>query len=192
MNSRKQYFSRRLCRSFGGETLSRAVDRVIANQDRFYKLLRSTNEPGIENLISGIHKSNFFSGHSHSHHHYPSGLVEHSLGVYDQLSRRAKGLNIPKKDIILAALLHDVCMAHNDDWASLRGGHGRCSRRIAAHYLPELSPAVQEAIKCHKHRPSPENAKRNPLWALLVESDHADAATSPGQTLKFMNINPVE
>ena len=62
--------------------MDKAVKRVIENQDRFYALLRSTNEPGIEDLISSIHNnSNFFWTHSHSHHHYSSGLVEHSLGV---------------------------------------------------------------------------------------------------------------
>jgi hypothetical protein len=186
MNPRQDYFSRKLSRSFSGDTLSRAVDRVIKNQDRYYKLLRSTGEPGIDNLIDSIHRSNFFMAHCHSHHHYASGLAEHSLGVYDRMCRLAKGYELEQKDIILTALLHDLCSASKEDWPHVSGKHGLNSRLVAEHFLPELSPNVKEAIQCHMHRPSMKNAARNPLWALIHKADHADAATSPGRMLKFM------
>ncbi len=81
MDARQAYFTHKLKRFFDGETLLNAVDRVIENQDRYYALLRSTGEWGIEELIVSIHKSSFFTAHSGSHHHYASGTVEHSLGV---------------------------------------------------------------------------------------------------------------
>ena len=187
MSRRRAYFSKKLGRRFSGEVLSKAVDRVIENQDRYYKLLRSTGEPGIEALITSIHKSTFFTAFSYSHHHYPSGLVEHSLGVYDQMIRNNSGLD--EKDIILTALLHDICMAKNEEWPPRKPReHGRYSRKVAVKFLPGLSGKVKEAIEKHRHWPSKEDAARNPLWDLVRRSDIADASTSPNGTLKFMEI----
>ena len=193
MTEREIYFSERLSKDFTGDVLSKAVARVIANQDRYYRLLRSTKEPGIEDLIKSIHNSgsghkNFFLAHSHSHHHYATGLVEHSLGVYDQMRKLYKGNELQEKDIILTALLHDICMSYNKEWPHIPGRHGSNSRLIAEKYLPGLSPAVKEAIEKHKHMPSPENAIRNPLWALVTRADRKDASTSPDRTLKFMEL----
>ena len=186
MNPRQAYFSNKLKQYFEGEVLCKAVNRVIENQDRYYFLLRSTQEPGIEELITSIHQSNFFCAHSHSHHHYATGLVEHSLGVYDQMVSLSEGYDLEQKDIILTALLHDICMAYNPVWPHVHGKHGLNSRLISEKYLPNLSEDVKEAIQKHKHRPSSENAERNPLWALVNDADHKDAATSPDGTLKFM------
>lgn len=188
LNPRQAYFSNKLRRHFDGETLRKAVDRVIENQDRFYALLRSTTEPGIEDLIASIHKSTFFTAHSHSHHHYASGTVEHSLGVYDQMVRMAReeGYDLNPNDIILVGLLHDVCMGQNDEWKDLHGRHGEKSANIAKKYLPNVSDDVYWAIRSHRHDPSDENKKLNTLWYLVRESDQADAATSPWYGLKFM------
>lgn len=190
MNDRKDFFTSKLQRYFEGDNLRKAVDRVIENQDRYHALLRSTREEGIEDLITSIHKSTFFTAHSHSHHHYATGLVEHSLGVYDQMARRAKieGYSLRPNDIILVGLLHDVCMGHNDDWKLLEGIHGEKSANIAKKYLPNISDDVYEAIRCHRHNPSPESTNRNPLWCLVRQSDKADAATSPRDTIRFMKL----
>ena len=189
VDKRREYFTRRLSRSFSGEVLEKAIDRVLVNQDRYFALLRSTGEPGIDNFIQQILKSNFTTAHSHSHHHYPTGLIEHSLGVYDQMSNRAKGMGLKESDIILTALLHDISMAKNEEWSRIphnRGEHGRFSMKIAKKYLPGLSQYVLEAICKHRHYPSDSDAKRNPLWALVRKSDIADASTSPNGTLKFL------
>ena len=186
IDKRREYFTRKLSHSFSGEVLNKAIDRVLHNQDRYYALLRSTGERGIEDLILSIRKSNFSTAHSHSHHHYTTGLIEHSLGVYDQMSSRAKGMGLKESDIILAALLHDICMAHNPEWPRVPHKHGYVSMLITQKYLPDVSMAVKEAIWKHRHTPSYENAARNPLWALVRKSDIADASTSPDRTLKFM------
>ena len=188
LNPRKIYFTNKLKGHFNGEILCKAVDRVIENQDRFYALLRSTGEPGIEELISSIHKSSFFTAHSYSHHHYASGTVEHSLGVYDQLVKLAKGYSYENKDLIITALLHDICMGHNPIWPHEKGRHGKNSYLITKQYLHNVNPAVLEAIKGHKHWPSDEGAAHNPLRLLIKKADMADAATSPEKTLKFMKI----
>ena len=171
--------------------MDKAVKRVIENQDRFYALLRSTNEPGIEDLISSIHNnSNFFWTHSHSHHHYSSGLVEHSLGVYDQMVRHSAGLNVTDHDLILTGLLHDICMAHNykHEWPHEPGEHGGNSGKIVEKFLPNLSQEAKLAIEKHRHSPHGEDVELHPLWALVRKSDMADAATSPKYTLKFMEL----
>lgn len=188
-DKRREYFTRKLAHAFSGEVLSRAIDRVLFNQDRFYALLRSTGEKGVENLIQSIRKSNFSTAHSHSHHHYPTGLIEHALGVYDQMSARAKGMGLKESDIILTALLHDISMARNEEWSTIphkRGEHGGFSMKISQHYLPDLSQDVLEAICKHRHDAPEPDAKRNPLWDLVRRSDMADASTSPDRTLKFM------
>ena len=191
MDNRAEFFTRRLKRDYSGEVLSKAVDRVIENQDRYYALLRSTEEPGIEDLIASIHRSNFFFSRSHSHHHYATGLVEHSLGVYDQMHCLAKDSDLAEKNIILTALLHDVCMARNKDWPQC-SGHGAKSCRIVEQYLPDLPPAVKEAITKHRHTPEREDAERNPLWAAVRTADIADSATSPGRALKFLELEHQE
>lgn len=190
LNPRQAYFTRRLQKDFQGEVLRKAVDRVIVNQDRYYSLLRSTKVQGIDELITAIHNSSFFTGHSHSHHHYTTGLVEHSLGVYDQMVHMAKeeGYSLDPNDIILVGLLHDVCMGRNDDWKNLPGRHGEKSANIVQKYLPNISDDVYEAICCHRHDPTAESKRRNLLWYLVRESDKADAATSPWYTLKFMSV----
>lgn len=188
-DKRREYFTRKLSHSFSGEVLSRAIDRVLFNQDRFYALLRSTGEPGIEDLIQSIRKSNFSTAHSHGHHHYPTGLIEHSLGVYDQMSANAKGMGLKESDIILTALLHDISMARNEEWSIIphkRRDHGKFSMKISQKYLPGLSQDVLEAICKHRHDAPEPDAKRNPLWDLVRQSDMADASTSPDRTLKFM------
>lgn len=187
LNSRHAYFTRRLQKDFQGEVLRKAVDRVIENQDRYCFLLRSTKVSGIDELITAIHKSDFFTGHSHSHHQYATGLVEHSLGVYDQMVRKAKevGYLLDPNDIIFAALLHDICMARNNEWPHVKGKHGLNSRMITEKYLHHLTPAVLEAIEKHRHDPSPEDKTRNPLWYLIRMSDIEDAKTSPKKAIRF-------
>lgn len=188
-NPRRDFFRERLFHSFNGEILEKAIDRVIENQDRYYALLRSTGQKGIEDLISAIDNSRFSTGHSHSHHHYPTGLLEHSLGVYDQMILRSKGSGQDQKDIILVGLLHDICMAHNAAWASIPGGHGSKSANIVKKYLPNVSNEVVLAINLHRHSPHGDDVQNHPLWALVRKSDIADSATSPGNTLKFMELS---
>ena len=189
-NPRFEYFNKKLSRHhyLKGKVMAAAVNRVIENQDRYYALLRSTQEPGIEQLIDSIHNSTFFKAHSHSHHHYATGLVEHSLGVYDQMMRLSEGTGLQEKDIILTALLHDICMAHNDAWPHESGRHGKNSRLIAEKYLPHLSQEVKKAIQCHRYDPKGNDIINHPLWTLVRKCDIADSATSPGKTLKFMEL----
>ena len=183
---RRQYFSNKLKNDFSGDVLEKAVSRVIENQDRYYALLRSTQIPGMDAFISAIHKSDFFLAQCTRHHHYATGLVEHVLGVYDQMLVRPAGRELDRNELILTALLHDICVARSDAFPHIRGRHGFNSRLVVEKFLPRTDSDVLEAIEKHLHEPAPVDAARNPLWKLIVEADKADAATSSGDMLKFM------
>lgn len=179
---RAAFFDRRMKRAFPDDALrARGVDRAIENQDRFYSLLRSTGLEGIEDLISAIHKSNFSTTHSHSHHHYPTGTMEHSLGVYDLMKASPKAVNFTDTELILVGLLHDVCMGHLDEWSLLPTGHGYRSRCIVEKYLPAARTGkyLEAMIAINFHRkPIPENLRGpHPLRNLVKECDRNDAST---------------
>ena len=86
--------------------------------ERFEELLLSTNRKGIEDLIPFIRKSDFYTAPASTRFHscHESGLLEHSLAVYDCLSsKKSSGVwsdalsNITDANIIISALLHDIC-----------------------------------------------------------------------------------
>lgn len=175
-----EYFTKRIIQD--GHIESKYIQKVAARADenlqRYYSLLRSTKMEGIEELISTIHRSTFSTAHSHSHHHYMTGTLEHSLGVYDELVKLAEGSSIPENHIILAALLHDISMGYCKEW-SRYCGHGRRSRQIVTKYLRDVPREVRIAIELHKHHTNADgtmNSKDYPLWDLLVTADHKDAA----------------
>lgn len=180
-----RYFEHILSQTYSGSKLESAIERAIKNEDRIYELLRSTNEPGIVDLISAIHRSTFAKSNCHSHHHYPTGTLEHSLGVYEEMCKKAEelGVNVNANDLILVGLLHDVGDAGGvDEWMQFRG-HGRRSRAITNLYLNNVSEDVLEAIEKHRHDPRKENIHNKPLRLLVFLADHADAAKcSGGQT----------
>ena len=99
---------------------------IEKNKNEFIELLRSTNRDGIENLISWLtEKSDFFNAPSSTIYHgnFAGGLCQHSLNVYyaaKKFYETYKELSLPEKDIadikedniIIAALLHDLCKAN--------------------------------------------------------------------------------
>lgn len=91
---------------------------------KIIQLLRSTNREGMENVITWLcEKSDFFTAPASTafHGNYTGGLAEHSLNVcelaidvYEMLVRRKPELKdtMSKENIIIAALLHDICKAN--------------------------------------------------------------------------------
>ncbi len=91
---------------------------------KIIQLLRSTNREGMENVITWLcEKSDFFTAPASTafHGNYSGGLAEHSLNVcelaidvYEMLVRRKPELKdtMSKENIIIAALLHDICKAN--------------------------------------------------------------------------------
>ncbi|MBE5806393.1 MAG: HD domain-containing protein [Clostridiales bacterium] len=84
-------------------------------KEEFIQLLRSTKRDGIEDLISFIEKTDFFTAPASTRFHgdYEGGLLEHSLKVYEILKHKAEN-NIMKMEfqpdtLIIIGLLHDIC-----------------------------------------------------------------------------------
>lgn len=172
----KNYFLKRMVR-VRKEVRDQLAERAVDNLTRYYSLLHSTGEPGMEDLVKAIHDSSYTTSKSVRHHHYPSGTMEHSLGVYKLMSEKAdklrqQGYQIKESDVILVALLHDLAQGKCPEWDHYRG-HGRRSRAIVERYLPEVSSEVLQAIEGHMHFPF----NNNPLWHLIVKVDTKDAAT---------------
>lgn len=172
----KSYFIGKM-KSVPSEYRERLAERAVDNLMRYYSLLRSTGEEGIEDLISAIHASTFSTARCHRHHNYPSGVLEHSLGVYERMSRlaaagRKVGINVKESDVILVALLHDVADGHSGAWRGF-SGHGKRSASIVRKYLPNVSDKVVAAICNHMHCPIWGNA----LSKYIALSDSPDAST---------------
>ncbi len=92
----------------------------IENINKFEELLKSTKREGIDDLINFVRKSNFYVDPASTKYHscHEGGLLEHSLNVYDRLSKHmdddtwAEKTGATKENIIIVALLHDLCKAN--------------------------------------------------------------------------------
>ena len=90
------------------------------NIERFEQLLKSTNRDGIENLISFIQKSDFYTAPASTRFHscHEGGLLEHTLNVYDRLVSKFNNelwnekTNATQENLIISALLHDLCKCY--------------------------------------------------------------------------------
>ncbi len=84
-------------------------------KEEFIRLLRETNREGMENLISFLEKSDFFTAPASTRFHgsEESGLLKHSLKVYEILEQKVKTSSLPMEvdeaTIRIVALLHDIC-----------------------------------------------------------------------------------
>lgn len=85
----------------------------MKNREEFIKILRQVERPGVEELISWLDTTDFFSAPASIRFHgsYPGGLVFHTLNVAYELRELVKfyEVDIPKDSIILTALGHDLC-----------------------------------------------------------------------------------
>lgn len=90
------------------------------NVERFERLLSSVNREGIDNLMGFIRKSDFYTAPASTRFHscHEGGLLEHTLNVYDRLQSKfdnelwVEECNVTKDNIIIAALLHDLCKTY--------------------------------------------------------------------------------
>lgn len=126
-------------------------------KDTIIALLRSTDRPGIEGMIAWLEKEGFFTSPASTKFHgcYAGGLAEHCLRVCQLLNTfqiefhlevatqpGQQPLPCASSNIIIAALLHDVCKvgAYLGDSAPYKWnrnqppGHARLSiERIREH-----------------------------------------------------------
>lgn len=94
-------------------------------KDTIIKLLTSTNREHMGSMINYLQEGGFFTSPASTRFHgsHEGGLAEHSLGVFDLLGRFSAELllgdtppspgqqqfPLSQDNIIIAALLHDVC-----------------------------------------------------------------------------------
>lgn len=81
-------------------------------KEEFISLLRSTERPGIEELLQWLEESDFYTAPASTKGHgsYEGGLLIHSLSVYRVLGNFTKNLSgVDKNSVIICGLLHDLC-----------------------------------------------------------------------------------
>ena len=106
----------------------------------------------------GILTSDIFRKTASQPHHVQSTVMEHTMNVciiavklYRERMRRGEQLN--EKDLVQAALCHDLGMVGRDEkyknvidtWL----GHPKESARIAKEIVPDLSPNAEKMIRSH-------------------------------------------
>lgn len=113
------------------------IDCSMSDQEQIETLLRSTNRDGIEDLISFLRKSDFYTAPASTRYHscHEGGLAEHSLNVYHCLCEKLNSDMLcvcfdsiidPSNDageetqeldnsLIIIALLHDICKTYMYD-----------------------------------------------------------------------------
>lgn len=98
-----------------------SVEEIKKNKATFEKMLLSTNEPGLEDLLKWMNSRGYdvIPGARQHHSNYPGGLVSHTMNVakmaikLDEMMRENFKDALPesivsRNDILLAALLHDL------------------------------------------------------------------------------------
>lgn len=146
---------------------------------RFFKArLSSVNREGQGSLMAFIEKSDFFTAPSSARFHgdYEGGLLEHSINVYDCLSKKKicspiwqeKLEDITDESIAIVSLLHDICKTYfytiemrnkkiDGRWEQvpfytvddkIPYGHGEKSVMMIEEYM-KLKPVERYAIRWH-------------------------------------------
>lgn len=134
---------------------------VEYNRKKIENLLLSTQLDGIKKLLAFMDKNGFFvKPCSISHHlNITGGLAAHSLSVYDLFSRWALLYNLPitRNEIIITALLHDICKVEDysingdGEWvysSTKRPTHGTRSVEIIEKFI-FISEKEREMISWH-------------------------------------------
>ena len=160
-------------------------------------LLRSTNRPNIEGLISYIdHLGYFEAPGSYKHHRFKGGLVSHSLETYHKAMflREQKILDgyspesMPEESVIISALMHDLCKAdairYNSELRKVymikkTRGHGRRSVRKVGEANFHLTEDEKNAILwhtggrhiCEDKQKRIEFFQNNPLSDIIRKAD---------------------
>lgn len=117
----------------------KAVTRIVKQREEIYALLEKVEKVDVTKLLTYLDSSGFFyrPSSASSHHNYPGGLAEHSLGVYRIVEewnnmgpderRRSElyGFKLSDKsvscdiftekmnedDMVIASICHDLCKA---------------------------------------------------------------------------------
>lgn len=172
-------------------------------KEKFLELLKKVNREGMENLIMFLEKTDFFEAPASTKYHgaFKGGLMEHSMKVYEILSKKVKEheLQVSEETIIISGLLHDICKvnfykvdyrnAKNErgEWEkvpyytvddTIPYGHGEKSVMMLTEYI-KLTNEEKYAIRWHMGFTEPKEVygtlaqayKKYPLALLLFEAD---------------------
>lgn len=151
---------------------------VAENKERFLRICRDfIKREGIEDLISYLEKSDFFTAPASTRFHgaYEGGLCEHSLNVFDammgltQHSAIGDDFEVNGESAAIVSLFHDLCKVNmykqdtrnvkkDGVWVTVPtytinekfvyGGHGSKSVFIVSQFI-KLKPEEAVAINCH-------------------------------------------
>lgn len=144
-------------------------------KERFEAEIKGLKGYNTNRLLNYLSKSNFYTTRSGSHHHYSTGTVAHSLGVWRHMMKIYDGPD--KNEAAAVALLHDIAMM---DRSKYYKGHGNRSMHILRDRLKfGLSDEALEVVLYHKGHMHPghdeQETRKQPLWQNLYDSDHFDA-----------------
>lgn len=153
---------------------------IVCQRERFREILKSTGRAGIDELLEFLDQCGFYYRPSSavSHHNYPGGLLEHSLGVYGKM-QQSSIQDSYDESIKIVGLLHDVykCdMFYFAGWKirkHSRVGRGSRSVRILKKFGIRLSPEEYRAIRFHMRG---IDMHTDALAAGLVKADRHDSA----------------
>lgn len=146
----------------------------MENKERFINIARSIQKEGIDKLLESLEKTDFYKAPASTKYHgnYEGGLLEHSLNVYDYLSKSECLVDRDKKEdsIKIVSLFHDLCKVNlyttqmrnvkneNGVWEKipyytirddrLALGHGEQSIYILMKYI-DLTDEEASAINWH-------------------------------------------
>lgn len=133
-------------------------------------LLRSTGRKGIENVISLLENSNFFTVESHSHHRYVGGTADHALETLQFARRHGRGVD--ENSLIITSLLHDIC--NISGYREFRRHGSRSTKILEKVCHLELTTDEHNAI-CYHMRKRHERPVRSKLELAVFDADNKSA-----------------
>lgn len=161
--------------SIHGNTQNKKELVLLDDKERFLLLCSAIHRDGIDNLMSWLESSDFYTAPASTRYHgsHTGGLLAHSLNVYDELKRLLTAypeVQATEETVAIVALFHDLCKVNfyatekrnrkNEDgrWESYDaytikekfcfGGHGSKSVFIVQNFI-KLTPEEAVAINCH-------------------------------------------
>ncbi|MBQ9211188.1 MAG: HD domain-containing protein [Clostridia bacterium] len=147
---------------------------IETQKQTFLEICRaSIQREGIEDLLSWLSKSDFFTAPASTKYHgaYAGGLCQHSIDVYQQAKRLVFMMPTPpsEESLVISTLFHDLCKVNmyktdkrnqkiNGEWREVPyyvveekfhfGGHGSKSVFLVQQFM-KLTTEEAAAINCH-------------------------------------------
>lgn len=176
------------------------------------ELLKKVNRAGVEDLITFLMESDFFTAPASTKYHgnHDEGLAAHSLNVFKTFERKVKGykLIVPEESVIIAGLLHDVCKVNfyakeqkwrkdeNNKWESYESfgvkdefpfGHGEKSVTILQDFI-KLTDQEKMLIRWHMGAWEPQESRAKMSEAMDIYPEIVLLQTSDQEVSRLIDI----